>query len=63
MVGAGLAKALRAIEHDGTQVNLFIQRVGKDQIKVVPHILMGVIQIGAVDNGDPLIHRLSSVFV
>jgi hypothetical protein len=63
MVGAGLAKALRAIKNDGTEVDLLIQRVGKDQIKVVPHILMGVIQIGAVDNGDPLIHRVSSVFV
>ena len=60
MVGAGLAEALGAIEHNGTKVDLVTQRIGKDQIEVVTHILVRMIQIGAVDNGDPLIHRSGS---
>ena len=49
MIGNGLAERIVRIQDHGAQVD-FRQRIGRNQIEVVPHILMGMVKVGHIDD-------------
>jgi hypothetical protein len=52
VVGYGFAKGIGHVENDGFQVE-FGQGVAHDQVKIVAGILVRVVEIGDVDEGNP----------